>query len=561
MVEYVKLIFSLLLAISAIKCENCVTYDFGSNFYDSFNNGNTLCAGMATWRLGNYSSLELQSPHHDTDLFITPDENLSCVSSYGFEMKSSGILEVYVYMESTSTRDQIVVLANEVAKSGNNVVTGTSILTPLKKDYFDGWHVLRIDLFGTGIFSGYVSFLGVASPGSKVIIDSFRYIPPSFDEDCHVYDGDFVTSSPIETPEQAESEPCVSYNFETEFDVLFNSDRGLCTGFTQWDLNKYSTLPIEQPSSESLKFITPQAEISCISSFPFEVTAGGIVEVNVYMESGSNSDQIAVLVSKIEDEANDVVIGSSVLTPLDGTYTDGWQSLKIQLLGVGTFKAYVSFLGLASEDSIVLVDSFRYISPSIARDECKIYEDDIFETTTSTPVTIAPIGTGKECVTYNFENNFENSFDTNNVLCNGYASWHLGDYHSLTVETLNPESNTFISPNETSSCVSSFVFRMIPGGVVKVNAYLKSASELDYVIVLAKKVVPGGVDTVAGFQMYYASNSNFVEGWNSLEVTVNDFSIFDGYITLIGSTAEESLILIDSFSYTPPDSAYPCEIY
>ena len=158
MVEYIKCLFVLLLAVSAIKCENCVTYDFGSNFYDSFNNGNPLCSGMATWSMGNYSIGNIQSPNDKTDLFITPAETLSCVSSYGFEMRSTGIVEVYVYMESTSQQDQIIVLANEVSSSGNNVVTGTAVLTPLNTNYFNGWHVLRINLFGTGIFSGYVSF-------------------------------------------------------------------------------------------------------------------------------------------------------------------------------------------------------------------------------------------------------------------------------------------------------------------------------------------------------------------------------------------------------------------
>lgn len=193
----------------------------------------------------------------------------------------------------------------------------------------------------------------------------------------------------------------------------------------------------------------------------------------------------------------------------------------------------ISFLGSASAESIVLVDSFRYIPPALANEECKIYEDEVFEATTPVPVTtVAPIGTGKDCVTYNFETNFENSFDTNNVLCNGYSSWHLGDYHSLAIDTIDPDSKTFIAPNETSSCVSSFVFRMMPGGVVEVNVFMKSASNLDYIIVLAKKVVPSGDDTVAGFELYYASNDKFVEGWNKLKVTVTDLSIFDGYVSI-----------------------------
>ncbi|CAH0687692.1 unnamed protein product [Spodoptera exigua] len=558
--EYNKIIFISLLAISLTKCDNCVTNDFGLNFYDSFTNGNPVCAGMATWSLGNYSVAGVESPHQETDLFITPDENLSCISSYDFEMTAGGILEIYVYMDSKSQRDQIVALANEVSSTGKTIVTGTEILTPLNPDYFNGWHVLRLHLISNGIFSGYVSFLGVAAKESTVIIDSFRYIPPQYDNECNVYDGEFVTSSPPVRPEPPES--CVAYNFETDFETLFTSDSGVCTGFSKWDLYNYITVPVNHPSEESFQFIAPQSSISCISSFSFNAEAGGVVEVNVYMDSKTNTDQIAVLVNKIADDNTDVVIGSTVLTPLNDNYADGWHVLRVTLSGNGKFNVFISFLGLGSAKSIVLVDSFRYISPTFSKEECQIYEDEKFETTTTVPITtVAPVGTGEECVTYNFEQDFENAFDTNNLLCSGYSTWHLGDYHSLSIDSINPNSNTFIAPNDTSSCVSSFVFRMMPGGVVKVNTFMKSVSKLDYVIVLAKKRVPSGEDTVAGFTLYYASNANFVEGWNVLQVTVNDFTTFDGYITLLGSTSEDSIVLIDSFSYTPPNSDDTCEIY
>lgn len=74
---------------------------------------------------------------------------------------------------------------------------------------------------------------------------------------------------------------------------------------------------------------------------------------------------------------------------------------------------------------------------------------------------------------------------------------------------------------------------MLPGGVVRVNTFMKSVSKLDYVIVLAKKRVPSGEDTVTGFTLYYASNTHFVEGWNVLQVTVNDFTTFDGYVSIL----------------------------
>ncbi|XP_075979722.1 uncharacterized protein LOC142978951 [Anticarsia gemmatalis] len=546
----------LLLVISTVTGENCVTYDFGEDFYNTFNNGKSICGGMESWSLGNYSDVNVVSPHEFSSSFISPGDSLSCVSSYSFEMRSTGVLEVHVYMDSVSQRDQIVVLAKESRLGNNDAVTGTAMLTPLSGDYVNGWHVLRIDLFGTGIFNGYVTFLGLASPGSTIIIDSFRYIPPQYEDECFLYDVDFVP--PTAPPPTAPTE-CITYDFETKFEEVFNSNRGLCTGFSEWKLLEYYTIPLDNPTSDSKQFIAPQSNISCVSSFPFKAESGGTIEVNVYMESQSDSDQIAVLVNQIFDENNDAVTGSVVLTPLLPNYVDGWQVLRIELSGHTAYDGYISFLGLAAEDSIVLIDSFRYIPPSVDIEECSIYSEDMFATTTPIPITTPP-PTGQDCVTFNFESNLD-VFDTNSQLCSGYADWHLGTYYSLNVDTLYPESTTFISPNVSSSCISSFVFEMKPEGRVEVNVFMKSVSELDYVIVLAKKLVPGGIDTVAGLQLYYASNAGFVEGWNVLTVSVLDFQAFKGYITLMGSMSEDSIVLIDSFRYIPPNYDDPCKIY
>lgn len=37
--------------------------------------------------------------------------------------------------------------------------------------------------------------------------------------------------------------------------------------------------------------------------------------------------------------------------------------------------------------------------------------------------------------------------------------------------------------------------------------------------------------------------------------------LFYFQITIIGSMSEESIVLIDSFRYVPPDSEEPCKIY
>lgn len=553
---YIKCIVVFLFVISTVYCENCVTYDFGKNFNNTFNHDNDICNGFASWDLGKYSESNVASPHPYSDLFISPGAVLSCVSSYTFEMRSTGVLEVNIYMESVSKEDQIVILANEIRSADNNAVTGSFMLTPLNVNYVDGWHVLKIDLFGTGVFDGYVTFLGIAAPGSTIIVDSFKYIPPMYEDSCYLYDENFVAPT---APPQLEAE-CVTYNFENNFNELFNDERGFCTSFSEWNLNEYVSISLDSPNSDSQNFISPQAQISCTSSFNFNVVAGGTIEVNVYMEARSSSDQIAIIVNQILDDNNDAVTGSFVLSPLLNDYVDGWQVLTIDLAGGSSYTAYISFIGMASEDSIVLIDSFRYIPPNVDEKTCCIYEVEKYETTTPIAIT-TPEPSGEECVSYNFESNFDDTFDMSNQLCNGYSAWNLGTYYSLSIDNIYPKSSTFIAPNITSSCVSSFVFEMKPGGIVEVNVYMKSLSDFDYIIVLAKKVMLNGVDTVAGFKLYYADNSDFVEGWNVLKVTVVDFRAFNGYITLIGSMAEDSIVLIDSFRYIPPNNEEPCNIY
>lgn len=135
---------------------------------------------------------------------------------------------------------------------------------------------------------------------------------------------------------------CLSYNFESRYDELFKSERGFCTSFSKWNLGSYSSLPIGPPSAFSQQFISPKPDISCVSSVAFDAVTDGIVEVNVYMKSAAESDQITVLVNKIEDENHDVVTGSTLLTPLHDDYVDGWHTLKITLFGHGSYKGYVS---------------------------------------------------------------------------------------------------------------------------------------------------------------------------------------------------------------------------
>lgn len=191
----------------------------------------------------------------------------------------------------------------------------------------------------------------------------------------------------------------------------------------------------------------------------------------------------------------------------------------------------ISLLGMKSEDSKIVVDSWQYISPTNnAKESCSLYEDIEIESTTFAEMNIDD--SEEICVTYDFETGFENLFTTDKRLCDGFVTWSLGNYSSIGMGGIHAGSDSFLTPNILQSCIASFPFAMTPGGTVEVNVYVEPATSLDHVIVLAKKLVPEGVDTVAGMYIYEPSTANFVTGWNVLRISVVDLFTFNGYVSI-----------------------------
>ncbi|KAJ8714680.1 hypothetical protein PYW07_002905 [Mythimna separata] len=107
-----------------------------------------------------------------------------------FPMAFNGIVEVLVYMETnSSSHSQIIVLANQYESSGHHPNRGAVGLTSGAEDYVNGWHTLSMAISGLGTSMGYISIMGMKSPNSTVLIDSFRYIPPGMDaSECQLYE-------------------------------------------------------------------------------------------------------------------------------------------------------------------------------------------------------------------------------------------------------------------------------------------------------------------------------------------------------------------------------------
>ncbi|XP_063830134.1 mucin-12-like [Ostrinia nubilalis] len=350
----------------------CVTYQFGQDFNSLFSNDG-VCRYSANWLLRNYTSLTIDSPHKNSVLCIIPGNGWSCTSSFTFPMSAGGILEVEVYLEPFSATDRVLVTVYQINSLGTDLVVGSAA-----SDRQFGWSTLRIQLAGDGDYDGQVTIMGQVAVRSLVIVDSFRYIPPTVDESlCIVYDETPVISPTTEaneastTPEveepDSEEDGCVTYQFGQDYNTLFSSD-GVCRYSTNWLLRNYSMLAIDSPHEDSFSCIIPGNGWSCTSSFIFPMSAGGILEMKVYLQPFLAADRVLVTVYQINSLGTDLVVGSA------GTDRQfGWSTLRIQLAGDGDFDGQITIMGQVAIRSVVLVDSFRYIPPSSNEENCKIY--------------------------------------------------------------------------------------------------------------------------------------------------------------------------------------------
>ncbi|XP_045538971.1 uncharacterized protein LOC106709161 [Papilio machaon] len=207
--------------------EGCVAYPFKEEFYYHFSSLANKCEEK--WKLGYYSSISLDSPHPLSTTFISPNNVLSCIISYKFPMIASGIVEVNLYMDPISIDDYISIGVYKVGIVSKNVV-GEKTISPRSDDFKTGWETVKISLSGSGTFMGYILLKGKAADGSIVLIDSFRYIPPAYDEDlCSIYDGsmyinDFSTEFyDLTTAEQwteQTNQESHNFNFKRPSDII-----------------------------------------------------------------------------------------------------------------------------------------------------------------------------------------------------------------------------------------------------------------------------------------------------------------------------------------------------
>ncbi|CAG9791016.1 unnamed protein product [Diatraea saccharalis] len=191
---------------------------------------------------------------------------------------------------------------------------------------------------------------------------------------------------------------------------------------------------------------------------------------------------------------------------------------------------------MASKDSSLAVDSFRYIPPNMDEEECVIYDEitttstTIDATKTTIDITQKPTDTTptkiditltptKDCIIYDFENDFDDLFTSNSGLCTNQPSFILKYFDTAGITSPHPSSTRFISPPVSNGCVSSFSFPIENNGIVEVNVYMdENSHQSDFIIVLIQSIDENGIESTITNLMYSPSQSTFVAGWTTLRL-------------------------------------------
>ncbi|XP_022824547.1 uncharacterized protein LOC111355055 [Spodoptera litura] len=162
------------------------------------------------------------------------------------------------------------------------------------------------------------------------------------------------------------------------------------------------------------------------------------------------------------------------------------------------------------------------------------------------------------CVTYNFEENFDDIVGSYGI-CSGIPAWVLDEYSRVSLNSPDERSTKFITPTRasTASCWSSFVFTVDPGSKLQLKTYMdledRDGGNINVFVVVDGTGIMVGMDAV---------NSANIKGWYTWDVPLFPSVSTQVYISIMGMTSASSTVLVDSFRYIPPGtSESSCQIY
>ncbi|XP_026325384.1 endochitinase A-like, partial [Hyposmocoma kahamanoa] len=183
--------------------DNCIPINL-ENGLENFDDTIGHCAFIqGVWEVGYYADIPIQPPHESSRTFITPNQ-LSCTSSFDFQIRATGRVEVTFYMSVTAGNEFLQVSVNQRLQNGGTVQANHEIYN-ISVIENNQWNTKTFTVGSTGSYSGFITLLGSKNPGSTILVDSFRYIPPDMEEnheDCELYgpeDSDETTESEEDT--------------------------------------------------------------------------------------------------------------------------------------------------------------------------------------------------------------------------------------------------------------------------------------------------------------------------------------------------------------------------
>ncbi|XP_052753123.1 uncharacterized protein LOC113510310 [Galleria mellonella] len=349
--------------------DSCVTYDF-ENGLDNFILDHEICANYnGKWTLGSYESIPIARPHPSSNKYIAPDflaAEYACICTFAIHMSEGGTVEVNAYMTVGSTLS-ILTLTED------NRIANIERYAP-EKDSTD-WISIQFPLWQTCNF-GYIILLAETDDANAMLlIDSFRYIPKTMSsEKCTIYE-EIVTTDAETTYTSTEStstqhigqiDDCITYNFENGLVGLI-LDHPICLDADSvWTLQSYDSTSVETPNEASNMHLTPSRgsvpAVSCIATIAFDIKTGGVVEVNVYIERGLHF--VTILINEQ---------GRTHYGAMLAGLTPGWSAIRFAWPRPTCHSCSIVLVGVERNAGLMLIDSFRYIPPTLDDDRCALY--------------------------------------------------------------------------------------------------------------------------------------------------------------------------------------------
>lgn len=165
-------------------------------------------------------------------------------------------------------------------------------------------------------------------------------------------------------------------------------------------------------------------------------------------------------------------------------------------------------------------------------DSCVIYGESQTTNVVTPTTTMATTETPNEdCLTEDFENNFEDNFTNNHGVCAGFSMWNIQQYLSVNISSPHPGSTSFIKPSSGTSCVASSKFKITAGSKIQVNVYMVVTSPVDQLTVTVFQSIVEGDDIPRSRVFLNAMSSDFVNGWQILNININKPDRFLGYVS------------------------------